>query len=103
MQFRARVLAIYLLSLPSILFFHALNSHQEDYQLVDQVDLGDITLEDNSECHFCSLYFDQQLFSQDAVVLVFDAAVSSITKDRLEDFFSNTIDQRHLRGPPFLV
>lgn len=103
MRFIAKVLTIYLLSLPSILVFHSLTSHSENNQLVDQANLGDITLEDDSNCQFCNLYFDQQLFSQDVVVLVFDATIKSFTRDKLEEFFSNTIDQRYLRGPPFLI
>lgn len=102
-QFIARMLTIYMLSLPSFLIFHTLTSHSRNHQLVDRADFGDIALEDNLECQFCNLYFDQQLFSEDTAVFVFDTAVYYINQSILEHFFYNAIDQRYLRGPPSLI
>ncbi len=95
----AGILAMYVLSLPVVLIFHS-HTHAEHTVNTVNNDFTDIVTAENSDCHICSFYFDQQLHVQD--LFVYELATFSYYFHQSIVGTINIVSQEqyYLRGPP---
>jgi len=98
-QIKAGILAMYILSLPAILFFHS-QTHSRDAVKIIKSDFADITVQDNSNCQICSFYFDQQLYVENSFVYELDAFSYYFHQNIVETPIVVSQEQHYLRGPP---
>lgn len=98
-QIRAGILAMYILSLPVILFFHS-QTHRGNSITIVKSDFADLTTQDNSNCQICSFYFDQQLYVENSFVYQLDFSTYYFHQNIVETLFIVSQEQQYLRGPP---
>ena len=96
---RAGLLAIYILSLPVVLFFHS-QVHTGKRLAIVKSDSADITAEDSSGCQVCNLYFDYQLYLENSVTAELNHVSYHFHQAAVDSPIVLDQEQPCPRGPP---
>jgi len=95
----AGILAMYILSLPLALIFHA-QTHTQTHTNIVHSDFDNITIDDDVDCQICSFYFDQQLYVQSSFAFQLEVDTYHFHQNITQSLFAVSQEQQYLRGPP---
>lgn len=100
-QILTGVLAMYILSLPVILVFHS-QTHNEHVVQTIKSDFDDVADISGADCQFCSFYFDQQLYVENAFTYQLDFFCYYFHENSIDTPVVVSQEQQYLRGPPII-